>query len=125
MRRAGRFLNPLALRLAGTRLLPLYGVIEHHGRRSGKVYRTPVVVQPTRDGFVVPLPWGEVTDWCRNVRAAGGCVVRWKGRDYRMVRPEVVDDAAEARAEFGGFERFMMRRLGINCSLRLSHSGVR
>src|SRR5207249_904556 len=51
---AARFFNPLVLSLAGTRFLPLYGVIEHHGRRSGKVYRTPVVVQPTSDGFIVP-----------------------------------------------------------------------
>jgi deazaflavin-dependent oxidoreductase (nitroreductase family) len=82
VRTAARVLNPLVLSLAGTRLLPLYGVIEHHGRRSGKAYRTPVVVRPTNDGFVVPMPWGEHTDWYRNVRAVGECVLRWRGRDY-------------------------------------------
>ena len=56
---ATRLFNPLALELAGTRLLPLYGVLEHRGRRSGKTFRTPVVVRPTADGFVVPMPWGE------------------------------------------------------------------
>src|SRR5437868_12566102 len=88
---ASRMLNPLVLRLAGTRLLPLYGVLQHRGRRSGKVFHTPVVVRPTSDGFVVPMPWGEGTDWCRNVRAAGRCVIRWKGRDYAMVEPQVID----------------------------------
>jgi hypothetical protein len=29
-----RVVNPLVLSLAGTRFLPLYGVIEHHGRRA-------------------------------------------------------------------------------------------
>src|SRR5436309_11350575 len=107
---ASRMLNPLVLLLAGTRLLPLYGVIEHRGRRSGKVFRTPVVVRPTDDGFVVPMPWGEGTDWFRNVRAAGGCVVRWKGRDYSLERPEVVA-ADAAGAQFGAFQRRMMGRL--------------
>ena len=47
LRGATRLFNPLVLLLAGTRFLPLYGVIEHHGRRSGKTFRTPVVVRPT------------------------------------------------------------------------------
>src|SRR6516225_9847886 len=84
-------LNPLMMLLAGTRLMPLYGVIQHRGRRSGKTFRTPVVVRPIQDGFIVPMPWGEGTDWFRNVRAAGGCVIRWKGRDYKMGVLEAVD----------------------------------
>jgi len=118
---AARVFNPLVLSLAGTRFLPLYGVIEHHGRRSGKAYRTPVVVRPTSDGFIVPMPWGESTDWYRNVRAAGECVIRWKGRDYPLVQPELIDDPAAARASFGAFERAMMTRLGIEHCLRLRH----
>src|SRR5689334_6707649 len=85
---ATQVFNPLVLLLAGTRFLPLYGVITHRGRRSGKVFHTPVVVRPTSDGFVVPMPWGEQTDWYRNVRAAGECVIRWKGRDYSVCEPE-------------------------------------
>jgi len=104
VRTAARVLNPLVLSLAGTRFLPLYGVIEHHGRRSGKAYRTPVVVRPTSDGFVVPMPWGERTDWYRNVRAAGECVLRWRGRDYDMVRPELIDGPASAQASISAFE---------------------
>ena len=118
--RATRVFNRLVLPLAGTRLLPLYGVIEHYGRRTGKAFRTPVVVRPIEDGFVVPMPWGERTDWYRNVRAAGGCVIRWKGRDYPMVQPELID--AAAGAAFGAFQRVMMTRLGITRCLRLRHA---
>jgi deazaflavin-dependent oxidoreductase (nitroreductase family) len=114
-----RGFNRLVVRLAGTRLLPLYGVIEHRGRRSGAAYRTPVVVRPTGSGFLVPMPWGEGTDWYRNVRAAGGCVLRWRGRDYHLVRPEVLDDPAAARAGFNAFQRAAMARFGIDRSLRL------
>ena len=116
---AVRPVNRLVLLLAGMRFLPLYGVISHRGRRSGKVYRTPVVVRPTSDGFIVPMPWGESTDWYRNVRAAGECTIRWKGRDYSLVDPEVTGDLATAAPGFSALQRAMMTRLGIKQALRL------
>lgn len=115
---AARVINPVIMLLAGTRILPLYGVIQHRGRRSGKPFRTPVVVRPTQGGFIVPMPWGETTDWYRNVRAAGGCTIHWKGRDYSMVEP-VVLDAASARAEFSGPTRAFMARFGIKQVVKL------
>jgi deazaflavin-dependent oxidoreductase (nitroreductase family) len=115
---ATRLVNPLVMRLAGTRLLPLYGVIHHRGRRSGKQFRTPVVVRPIPGGFIVPMPWGESTDWFRNVRAAGGGVMRWKGRDYRMIDP-VVLDADQALSAFSGPTRVGMTRFGIKKVMRV------
>jgi deazaflavin-dependent oxidoreductase (nitroreductase family) len=106
------------LLLAGTRWLPLYGVIFHRGRRSASQFRTPVVVRPTPDGFIVPMPWGESTDWYRNVLAAGECTVRWKGRDYAMYQPALVDPET-ALAAFSGLQRAGVRRLGIAHFLRL------
>lgn len=120
IRRAARLFNPLAMLLAGTRWLPLYGVLEHRGRRSGRIFRTPVVVRPTPDGFVVPMPWGEGTDWYRNVRAAGGCGIRWNGRDYQLVEPEVID-VATARPLLSSAQQIGLRRLGIRQCLRLRH----
>jgi deazaflavin-dependent oxidoreductase (nitroreductase family) len=122
LRGGARVFNRFVLLLAGTRLLPLYGVLEHTGRRSGKVFRTPVVVRPTGDGFIVPMPWGDGTDWYRNVRAAGGCVIRWKGRDYALDRPEVID-AAVASASFSGLEQAALTRFHISHCLRLRHRG--
>jgi deazaflavin-dependent oxidoreductase (nitroreductase family) len=115
---ATRIFNKPVLLLAGTRWMPLYGVLEHRGRRSGKVFRTPVVVRPTADGFMVPMPWGETTDWYRNVRAAGGCRIRWKDRDYALGQPEVLDTAAAGSA-FSGIQRNAMRRFNIQKVLRL------
>src|SRR4051794_30362413 len=54
-----RVFNSVVLRIAGMRFFPLYGVIEHRGRRSGRIFHTPVVVRPLADGFVVPMPWGQ------------------------------------------------------------------
>jgi len=113
-----RVFNTVVLPLAGTRWLPLYGVLEHRGRRSGKLFRTPVVVRPTPDGFVVPMPWGDTTDWYRNVRAAGGCQVRWKNRVYVVGEPTVVD-LTTGEAAFSGFQRGAMRRFGIQKALKL------
>ena len=118
VRKMARVVNPLVLKLAGTRLLPLYAVIEHRGRSSGKLYRTPVVVRPIGEGFIVPMPWGMRTDWYRNVKAAGECVIRWKGRDYQVGQPEVIT-AAAARGSFSAFQRAMISRLGITHYLRL------
>ena len=119
LRGASHWINPLVLRLAGTRFLPLYGVIVHRGRRSGATFRTPVVMRPTSDGFVVPMPWGERTDWYRNVQAAGGCLIRWKGRDYPVEQPELFD--AAAATVFSAPVRALMARLGIQKCVRLRH----
>jgi deazaflavin-dependent oxidoreductase (nitroreductase family) len=115
-----RVFNRFTMLLAGTRLLPLYGMLVHRGRRSGKTFRTPVVVRPTSDGFIIPMPWGQGTDWYRNVRAAGECVVRWKGRAYPLVQPEVID-AATAAAAFSPVQQAGMARFGIKECLRLHH----
>ena len=115
-----RVFNRVVLLLAGSRLLPLYGVIEHRGRRSGKVFHTPVVVRPTTDGFIVPMPWGEGTDWTRNIHAAGACVIRWKGRDYPMAQPQILD-AANAKMVFSGLEQSMMTRFGIRQVMHLPY----
>ena len=119
--RTTRIFNKFVLPLAGTCLLPLYGVLVHRGRRSGKTFRTPVVVRPTGDGFIVPMPWGEGTDWYRNVRAAGECTVRWKGRDYALTQPEVVASGDLAMASFSSAQRWGMRHFGITHCLRLRH----
>ncbi len=120
VRAASRVVNPIVARLAGRRFAPLYGLLEHRGRRSGRVFQTPVVVQRTVDGFLVPMPWGEGTDWYRNVRAAGGCVIRFHGRDYPVERPEVI---ATGQSSFNGLERAAMSRLGIAQALHLRDRG--
>jgi deazaflavin-dependent oxidoreductase (nitroreductase family) len=114
----GRWFNKLILPFAGTPLVPLYGVITHHGRRSGKTYRTPVVVRPAADGFIIPMPWGEGTDWYRNVNAAGHCQLRWKNRTYTLVEPRVLD-AESASQYFSAAQRKGIARFGIKQMLQL------
>jgi hypothetical protein len=68
------------------------------------------------------MPWGEGTDWFRNVQAAGGCTIRWRGRIFEAVEPEVMD--AEASRAFRGIQAQMMRRFGITRVARLSSQRV-
>jgi deazaflavin-dependent oxidoreductase (nitroreductase family) len=102
----------LIVRFAGSRRLRSFAVIHHRGRRSGRAYATPVSARPTADGFVIPLTFGEASDWFQNVRAAGGCVIRWNGADYAVVDPIVVD-LATAQPAFGRVERAMLPLMGI------------
>ena len=114
LRRIAVVFGPLARPLAGRRWFRLWGVLHHVGRTSGRPYATPIVARRVTDGFVIPLPFGERTQWLRNLQAAGAGTIRWDGRDYGFVDPRVVDlpDAADA---FSGVQQTAMRRTGARC----------
>jgi len=106
---AKRFNKIVALPLAGHRYLPVWAVLKHRGRKTGKEYAVPLAVIPTDTTFIIALPWGRETDWVRNVRAAGRCTVRWKGSDYDCTEPRFVDtDVALAAAR--GLARLVLQR---------------
>jgi deazaflavin-dependent oxidoreductase (nitroreductase family) len=115
-------LNPVMRKLAGRRHVRMAAQIRHVGRRSGRAYVTPAGARLTGDTFVIPLTFGNQSDWSRNVRAAGGCEIRLDGTDYRAVQPELADRdqaAPVVRAAFGPVERAMFRMLGIRQYLLL------
>lgn len=116
-----RFLNPLMLSLAGSPHLPMFAVIYHRGRRSGRSYATPVGARPIRDGFVIPLTFGTRADWFRNVQATGGCIIRWKGVKYALSQPTVVDWAV-VRSVFYPIERVLVPLTGIEQFVLLRHA---
>jgi len=118
MIRFTRATGPLALRVAETGVIPIWAVVRHRGRRSGKLYSTPIAIRPTPEGFVLPLPWGAGTDWCRNLRAAGGGIVHWGGADIEVNAPEIID-AADALPAFAAYMRPIVRLTGIKKFLRV------
>jgi deazaflavin-dependent oxidoreductase (nitroreductase family) len=87
--------NPLQLLYAW--LLPPWVVICHRGRRSGRLYRTPVNAWKRGRTLAVVVLYGEESDWVRNVLAGGGLVVRG-GRTYELQRPRIVDPAGAGRS---------------------------
>jgi deazaflavin-dependent oxidoreductase (nitroreductase family) len=93
-RRVARFNKVATNRVLGhfTPFLPGFGTIVHSGRRSGRVYHTPVNIFRTPKGHVVALPYGPGSDWVRNVLAAGGCEVVTRGRTVKLAKPRLVHD---------------------------------
>src|SRR3954467_430895 len=89
VRRSGRAMKPAALRSAGTESSPT-AVVEHVGRKSGRGYETPVVAAPLDGGFVIALPYGQNTDWLKNVLAAGSATIRFDAHRYVTVDPRVL-----------------------------------
>jgi len=112
IRALARPFGPIANRVAGTRVFPLWGIVRHTGRTSGKRYATPVVVRPMPDGFLVPLPFGDATQWAKNLFAAGGGSIRFAGREYEVGEPMVID-LETASAHLPLPIRFASRRLGL------------
>ena len=88
-----RVLNPLVLRVAGRQHSADYATLHHVGRRSGRAYSTPVVAHLIAGGFLIALPYGVDTDWCRNLQAAGHGTLQRQGRTYSVGEPEVIDAA--------------------------------
>ena len=110
--------NRVAEKVAGRRWFPVWAQVRHRGRRSGTEYVTPVAVLVTPRTFVIGLPWGAGTDWVRNVLAARGCTVRWRGRDVVATEPVLVDKAV-ALAAANRFERVVLARLNFPAYLQL------
>jgi deazaflavin-dependent oxidoreductase (nitroreductase family) len=71
-------------------LLPPWLIVVHRGRRSGRLYRTPVLSFRRGRTLAIAVLYGEDSDWVRNVLAGGGEVVRG-GRTYPLIEPRVVD----------------------------------
>jgi deazaflavin-dependent oxidoreductase (nitroreductase family) len=83
--------NRLVLRSAG-RGDSRYAIVRHVGRRSGKMYATPIVPCPTDNGFLIALPYGPEVDWLRNLQAAGQATIQLGDVTYTVGRPEVLTE---------------------------------
>jgi deazaflavin-dependent oxidoreductase (nitroreductase family) len=122
IRRASKhLLNPLTLPMVG-RGLDMYAVIQHRGRRSGRLYTTPVLVEPITSGFVIPLTYGTEADWYKNILAAGSCTIIWGGDKYAVGEPEIIDRAT-ALALFSLPVRLGLRIFRIARFLKLRYYG--
>lgn len=109
--------NRVAARLAGH--LPPFALIEHIGRRSGRCYRTPVMLFPTLDGYAIALTYGPATDWVRNLIVAGGGVVIRGGKRIAITAPRLEHGPAVRRyAPIPA--RVVLRLLGVEDVLLVS-----
>jgi deazaflavin-dependent oxidoreductase (nitroreductase family) len=111
-----KILNPIIMKLAGRRHFHMAAQISHTGRRSGRVYVTPVGARLHGEVIAIPLTFGNQSDWSRNVAAAGRCSVRLDGHDYQATQPEFLsrDEAREQiKPMYSPVMRVGFRMLGI------------
>ena len=100
--------------------LPGFGIITHIGRKSGKVYRTPVNVFRAHDGFIIALTYSSQSEWVKNVIAAGGCELKARGKQYKLSSPTVVHDPTRRR--FPIVVRLILRLVGADEFMQASIS---
>jgi deazaflavin-dependent oxidoreductase (nitroreductase family) len=82
--------NRVSRPLAGH--LPGFAVVTHVGRRSGRIYQTPVNMFRDGERHVFALTYGADTQWVKNVMAAGACEVRAHGTTVRLCEPRIFTD---------------------------------
>jgi deazaflavin-dependent oxidoreductase (nitroreductase family) len=105
--------NSLMVHLAGKRWNPIFAVVEHHGRKSGRRYAAPVAARRVAGGFVISLSFGAQVDWHSNLVAARGGTIRWRGQAYRVTAPVRIS-AAIGRAAFHPVQRALLRIAGVD-----------
>jgi len=111
--------NRLALLFAGT--MPPFVLLEHRGRHSGKIHRTPLMMFREVSYVLIVLTYGERTDWLRNLQAGGGVVIE---RNRRIVVSDpVVESGPAALGQLPRPVRLFMNLLGVDQVVRLTPTG--
>ena len=87
---ATRYVNPVTRRVA--RKLPTFGVLTYRGRKTGRIYQTPINVFRRGDAYFLFLTYGSDAQWVKNVLAAGSCSLETRGRGVELVEPELITD---------------------------------
>jgi hypothetical protein len=72
---------------------------------------------------MISLAFGAQVDWLRNLVAAGGGVIRWRGRDYEVSGPAMID-ADEALPAFDPVQHLFLRLAGIDGYIRVRDAAV-
>jgi deazaflavin-dependent oxidoreductase (nitroreductase family) len=87
---AQRYVNPVVRPIA--RKLPNFGIVTHRGRKTGRIYHTPINVFRVGDAYFFFLTYGSEAQWVKNVLAAGLCSLETRGRIVELVEPELITD---------------------------------
>jgi deazaflavin-dependent oxidoreductase (nitroreductase family) len=111
--------NKISVHLAG--VLPGMGIVIHVGRRTRTVYRTPVNVFRTKDGFRFALTYGRDAEWVRNALAHGAVRLITRRREYELTDPEIVTDPH--RQHVPAIARGLMRVMRVSEFLDFTRAG--
>jgi deazaflavin-dependent oxidoreductase (nitroreductase family) len=101
-----RFIRPFTTHLFNpvsrlfVKWLPGFAIIRYRGRRSGRLYRTPMNVFRRGDQYVFALTYGSDVQWVKNVLAAGVAELEVCGRVVHLRDPELFIDPARRLMPF-------------------------
>jgi deazaflavin-dependent oxidoreductase (nitroreductase family) len=109
--------NRLTVHFAGR--IPPFVLLEHQGRTSGAVYRTPLMLFHDGGQVRIVLTYGERTDWLRNLQAAGGGTVIERGRRIPVSDP-VIERGPQSLAGLPRFVRIVLGILRVDEVVRLN-----
>ena len=112
--------NKIMIHIAGKKF-GHFAILSHTGRKTGKVYKTPIIAEPVDGGFVIALTYGKKVDWLANVLAKGSCNLYWKEKEYTLSKPEFVDQKTGLNA-FPTPLNKVLGKIGIEYFLKLSIS---
>jgi deazaflavin-dependent oxidoreductase (nitroreductase family) len=104
-----RLINPLARLFAGW--MPGFGLLTYPGRTTGRIYNLPLNVFRRGEQYIFVLTYGSQSQWVKNVMAAGGCQIRVRGRNVRLVEPKLIVNPAWELIPWPA--RFIERRAGV------------
>lgn len=124
-RRMARFnravTNKVSVHVAGW--APGLGIVIHVGRRTHTVYRTPVNVFRTKDGFRFALTYGRDAEWVRNALDHGAVRLIHRRHEYELTDPEIVHDVH--RQHVSVVARGFLRLLRVSDFLDFTRAGER
>ena len=102
-------INPLTRLFAGR--IPGFGLLTYRGRTTGRIYHLPINVFKRGEHYIFVLTYGSESQWVKNVLAAGGCEIQVRGRDLRLVQPELIVNPAWELIPWPA--RFIERMAGV------------
>jgi len=100
--------------------LPGFGILAHVGRKSGRVYRTPVNVFRAPDGFLIARLMDAGANGSGMSLPLAGCELETRGVRYLLSTPTIVHDPTRRR--FPLFVRKMLLIIGANDFMQLRTS---
>lgn len=113
-----RILNPLIMRVAGGRWVPMFSVLHHRGRRSGRMYATPVSAMPRGGYFWLGMTFGSDAGWARNILASGEGMIRYRAHDYQLIEAVALDTSTVC-TQLPPVMRFGLTMLRVNSVVRM------
>jgi deazaflavin-dependent oxidoreductase (nitroreductase family) len=111
-----RVLNKVTIHVAGR--LPFMGIVIHVGRRTGTVYRTPVNVFRTDDGFRFALTYGQDAEWVKNALAFGAVRLVTRHREHELTGPVLVRDPEGAHVPRAAHVMLRIMRVSVFLDFR-------